>query len=98
MVADPFRPCHPAGVTAEEFQRLLLIRRETLEDAIRRACGGTLLPVAWRTGWKACLQLQGRDRDGSLKAVISVTAPEPSGAYVRRVRLCKPHRVHLKHS
>ena len=88
----------PEGVTPEEFQRLLLVRRETLEDATRKASGGSAMPITWRHGWKATLKILGRDKDGSLKASVTVVGPHASSGYVRKVRLVTQYRVNLNRS
>lgn len=84
---------HPEGITAEEFQALLRLRREALDDATKDASLGQPLPVGWRHGWKGHIRLQGRDRDGSLKAHIMVTGPRGELPYVRRVRLVRSKQL-----
>lgn len=85
-------------VTLEEFQRLLVIRRETLEDATCLVSGDKPLPVSWRSGWRAQLTIQGRTKDGSLCARIDVTGPQLRTTYTRSVRLVrdKSLRLHYK--
>jgi hypothetical protein len=84
---------HPVGCTLEEFRRLLAIRRETLDIACKRGRSGHSLPIPWRIGWKASLSILGRDRDGSLRAVVFVTGPHASDAMTRRVRLVRAERL-----
>jgi hypothetical protein len=85
-------------VTLEEFQRLWLIRLETLADCTARVSGGKPLPVSWRSGWQARLNILSRDRDGSLRASVTVTRPNSKQRWVRNVRLVKPKalRLHYK--
>jgi hypothetical protein len=78
---------HPEGTTSEEFQALLKLRREALEAYARDDASLLPTPVAWRVGWKAHIRLQGRDRDGCLKAHIVVEGPRGETPYVRAVRL-----------
>lgn len=82
---------HPYGTTMEEFRKLLELRREALQDATRADGSLFPMPTPWRWGWKAHIRIQGRDRDGSLKAHILVTGPRGEIPYVRKVRLCKRH-------
>lgn len=82
-------------VTYEEFQRLLLIRRETLEDATCLVSGDKPLPVSWRAGWRSQLTILGRCSDGSLAARIDVTGPQLRTTYTRKVRLVKDKRLRL---
>jgi hypothetical protein len=82
-------------VTYEEFQRLLLIRLETLEDATCLVSGGKPIPVQWRAGWRSQLTIVGRSRDGSLCARVEVTSPQLRTAYVRRVRLVRDKSLRL---
>ena len=81
--------CHPDGVTSKEFARLLAVRLETLEAATAHTSLPDHLPIQWRKGWKATLEILGRDRDGSLRARVVCTSRELSEPYVRRVRLVK---------
>lgn len=78
---------YPDATTPEEFRKLLELRREALDEATRFAGLGSPLPVQWRHGWKAVLNVLGRDRDGSLKAVVIVTGPRGEVPYSRAVRL-----------
>lgn len=82
-------------VTFEEFQRLLVIRRETLEDATCLVFGGKPMPIPWRTGWKAKLTIVGRCKDGGLAARVDVTSPQLRAPYVRKVRLVKDKSLRL---
>lgn len=82
-------------VTYEEFQRLLVIRRETLEDATCLVTGGKPMPMLWRVGWRSKLTIVGRSKDGSLCARVDVTAPQLRTAYVRRVRLVRDKSLRL---
>jgi hypothetical protein len=78
-------------VSAAEHRALLEQRRLALDDA---TCIATLegpLPVRWRVGWSATLEILKRDSDGSLCARITVLGPGLTRPYVRRVRLCKMH-------
>lgn len=95
MLPRPWAPALPAGVTSEEFKRLLVIRRETLDAATARVSGGRPLPLSWRAGWTATLKILGRDRDGALKAAVTVRGTRASHAYVRKVRLCREHTLNL---
>lgn len=78
---------NPEGTTLEEFRKLLILRREALEQAAKDPQSLFPMPVPWRRGWKAHIKLRGRDRDGSLCASIVVTRPGGSLPYVRNVRL-----------
>jgi hypothetical protein len=84
---------HPDGVTPDEHHKLLQIRRQTLDDATRAEGSLFPMPVTWRWGWKAHIVIRGRDRDHSLMAEIRVTGPALERPYVRRVRLCRRHRL-----
>lgn len=90
-----FVKCYPEGCSPEEFQRLLVIRRETLEFATGRGTGGDPLPIPWRSGWKASLSILGRSRDGSLRARVVVEGPKASYGLTRKVRLVRPSRLSL---
>jgi hypothetical protein len=82
---------HPDGITAEEHQALLNLRR-TAMDQVAKKCGEFFeRQVASRRGWKAHIRLMGRDRDGSLKAHILVTGPRWEIAWRQQVRLVKKH-------
>jgi hypothetical protein len=85
-------------VTFEEFQRLLLIRLETLQDATCLVTGDKPLPVEWRSGWRAKLTIVGRSKDGGLCARVDVTGPQLRTVYTRKVRLVrdKSLRLHYK--
>jgi hypothetical protein len=82
-------------VTPEEIQRLLLIRRETLDDATCLVTLGEPMPVSWRSGWAAKLTIVGRCSDGSLAARIDVTGPQLRTTYTRKVRLVKDKSLRL---
>ena len=84
---------NPEGTTLDEFRKLLELRRQALQDATQDAPGAAPMPVGWRWGWKAHIRLQGRDRDGSLKAHIVVTGPRTEIPYVRKVRLVRSQRL-----
>ena len=86
MPQFPYVP-HPEGTTQEEFHKLLELRRQALEDATRADGSLFPMPVAWRRGWKAHIRLRGRDKDGSLKALIVVEGPRGEVPYSRAVRL-----------
>jgi hypothetical protein len=82
-------------VTQEEFQRLLVIRRETLEDATCVVTGAKPMPIPWRVGWRASLTIVGRSRDGGLCARVTVTGPQLRVPYVRKVRLVRDKSLRL---
>jgi len=96
MIAQRLFSPTPDGLTAEEFQRLLQIRLQTLEDATRRVGNGKPLPIPWRRGWKASLTFLGRDRDGSIKAEVFVSGSSVTMRWRRRVRLVKQQRLNLR--
>jgi hypothetical protein len=78
---------HPEGTTLEEFHKLLELRREALHAAAKEPGSLFPMPVPWRRGWTAHINLRGRDLDGSLCASIVVRRPGGSLPYVRNVRL-----------
>lgn len=82
-------------VTYDEFQRLLAIRLETLEDATCIVSGDKPLPVSWRSGWRSQLTIQGRTKDGSLCARVDVTGPQLATTYTRKVRLVRDKSLRL---
>jgi hypothetical protein len=84
-------------VTCEEFQRLLTIRLETLEDATCLVSGAKPMPIPWRAGWRAVLTILGRDRDGCLCARVDVTGPQLRRVYSRSVRLMRDGRLNLRY-
>jgi hypothetical protein len=85
-----------AAPTAEEFRRLLEIRLQTLDQCSITDGADTPLPAVWRIGYKATIKLLGRDRDGSLRASVTVLAPHLVRPYVRRVRLVKERNLKRK--
>lgn len=85
----------PYGLTAEEYQRLLLIRLETLERATMEVTGGSPLPIQWRRGWEARLVILDRDRDHSVRARVLVRGPGPTLRWTRNVRLVSERRLKL---
>jgi hypothetical protein len=89
MVPHPGYSSTPNGATLEEFRSLLNLRLETLDAATALGRLDGPLPVQWRVGWRATLKVLGRDRDGSLCALITCTGPTLCEPYVRKVRLCK---------
>jgi hypothetical protein len=78
---------HPEGVTAEEFQALLRLRREALDAMATRTGEFFAREVRARVGWKARIIVLERDLDGSLRAEIRVTGPRGEIGYRRGVRL-----------
>jgi hypothetical protein len=84
---QPGYVAHPPSVTAQEFSRILEVRRQTLEDATRAEGSLFPMPVTWRHGWKATVRILGRDRDGSVLFTVSVKQPRSTEVYVRKCRL-----------
>lgn len=88
----------PEWATLEEFQALLLRRRDALAQCTAQLTGGRPLPVAWRVGWKAHIKYAGRSRDGSLLARIIVTGPNVSDKWISSVRLVRRSQLNLHRS
>lgn len=85
-----WRPDHkPDGVTSDEFQAILSLRRKTLAEAGQDP--SCFLPerLEDRWGWKAHVRRLGRDLDGSLKIVVVVEGPRGEIAYARNYRLVR---------
>jgi len=98
MLPDYSRRCYPCDATREEMRELFLQRLQALEDATCCATWGDPLPVAWRWGWSAKIDVQGRSRDGSLCVRIRCNGPGLRREYVRNVRLVKRARLNQNFS
>lgn len=92
--AGPWRVT-PEWATPDEFQALLLRRRDALDLCTAEHYGVAHYPVAWRVGWRADIRYAGRDRDGSLLATITVTGPTASDKWLQKVRLVRKERLNL---
>lgn len=89
MLPQPgYNPC-PNWCSLEEFQALLLRRRDAIAQCTAQLTGGSPMPIQWRWGWKAHIRYAGRDRDGSLKATITITGPNVSDKWLQKVRLVR---------
>lgn len=83
----------PYDLSPEEFTKVLSLRLSTLEDATREAGMGEPLPVPWRWGWRAYVDIQGRDRDGSLIFAVNCEGNGGEHRYTRRYRLVREQRL-----
>lgn len=88
----------PVWATLEEYQALLLRRRDALDSCTAELTGGRPMPIQWRSGWRAEIKYAGRDRDGSLLATITVTGPNISDKWLQKVRLVRTARLDLHRS
>lgn len=93
MLAQSPHRRYPYDATPDEMRALFSERLRALEDATRRATWGSPLPVTWRMGWSAKLEIVGRSRDHSLLGRITCTGPGLSRPYVRSVRMVNAHRL-----
>jgi len=91
-VRDPNAPL-PA-----EVRSVLLVRREALDVATGQGRLGGSLPVQWRVGWHGVITWRGRDRDGSMKASVSIREPSGKIVYVRHVRCVREARLNRSFS
>lgn len=73
-------------VTRDELTWLLSERLRALQDATALSNGGRPLPLRSRWGWRANLELYGRQRDGTLSAAVRVWTPDRRSRYTRRLR------------
>ena len=75
------------GCTPEERRKLFQLRREALDAACGFTMSGEWISTQERFGWTAHLSILDRDRDGSIRARITVSGPGLPEPYVRNVRL-----------
>lgn len=75
--------------TPEERRSLMNVRLDALDEATARASLDGHMPVQWRRGWTAYIKSHGRDRDGSLRASVTVLDPSDTVVMIRKVRLVK---------
>lgn len=81
--------CNQDDPTPEEHRSLIDVRLDALDQATARASLEGRLPVRWRHGWHAYIKTHGRDRDGSLRASVTVVDPSETVVMIRNVRLVK---------
>jgi CMP-N-acetylneuraminic acid synthetase len=87
MIAQTCAGISTIVVTRDEKEVLFGARKQAIQDVVDRCPGLAPDHVAWRWGWKAVLAVHKRDRDGSLLASVTVTAPILTKPYTRRMRL-----------
>lgn len=78
---------NPFDVSGAEYRALFEARLRALERATKVVTGGDPLPVPWRVGWRAKIEIQGRTTDHSLSAVVRCYCPEGKMRLGTRVRV-----------
>lgn len=81
--------------TRAEHRSLLQCRLACLSEATAKRNGGTPLDVNDRVGWRARINVLGRDQDRSLLASVTVTDPAGAIVMLRNVRLVRERRLYV---
>jgi hypothetical protein len=84
---------NPNAPTPAEVRSVLKVRADCLDAATGEGRLDGPLPVRWRVGWRGIITWMGRDRDGSMKASVTIYDQNSTKVYVRYVRLCKHVRL-----